>query len=317
METVVAVACAVGTAICFNLAMYFNKKAVADLPRVGLKGEKKGVLKAFLANRLMHRFMIFGLIGAGLYVVAISMAPVSIVQPIVSSGVVLLAYLAIKNLGEKPRRIDYLAIGLSVLGVILIGVSLAEGLPKKIEHDPALFWICVAVVVFLAVMVQVLMRGRTGNRQAAALGISVGLLYGIAAVFARLMIVDWGNQWSSRGVLALFTSIYLLGWLCTFVPAIIMVQAAFQRGMAIVVVPIFAGLAQLVPIVVGMVALKEPLPESAVLIAVRFVAFAFILTGTVILSRRAEEATPGGPSSRDDRRDISLNPSLSQLHFLP
>ncbi len=295
MSTVVAVACAVGTAVCFNLAMYFNKKAVAGLPRVSLRQREKGVLKAFLANRLMHRFLAFGLAGAALYVVAISMAPVSIVQPIVSSGVVLLAYLAIKNLGERPRRIDYLAIGLNVTGVILLGVSLAEGLPKDIEHDPALLWTCVGVVVGLAVLVPFLTRGRTGNRQAAALGISIGLLYGIASVFARLMVVDWGNRWSESGVLVIFSSVYLLGWLCTFVPAIVTLQAAFQRGMAVVVAPIFAGLAQLVPIAVGMIALKEPLPESAVLTALRFTGFAFILCGTIILSRRAEEASPAGP----------------------
>lgn len=295
MVTVAAVACAVGTAIFFNLAMYFNKKAVAELPSVGLREEKKGVLKAFLANRLMHRFMFFGVIGIALYVAAISMAPVSIVQPIVSSGVVLLAYLAIRNLGETPRRVDYLAIGLNVTGVILIGVSLGEGLPEKVGHDPVLFWICAGAVVVLAVLVQVVMRGRTGNRQAAALGISVGLLYGIAAVFARLMVVDWGNRWSSSGVLALFSSVYLLGWLCTFIPAIVTVQAAFQRGMAVVVAPIFTSLAQLVPIVVGMVALKEPLPDSAVLTAARFTAFALIITGTMILSRRAEEPA-GAPA---------------------
>ena len=305
MNTVLAVVCAVGTAICFNLAMYFNKKAVAELPAVGLRQEKKGVLKAFLTNRLMHRFMVFGLIGAALYVVAISMAPVSIVQPIVSSGVVLLAYLAIKNLGERPRRIDYFAIGLNITGVIFLGVSLAEGLPKDVEHDPVMLWICVALVVSLAVLVPFVTRGRTGNRQAAALGISIGLLYGIASVFARLMAVDWGNRWSSSGVLAVFSSVYLLCWLLTFIPAIITLQAAFQRGMAVVVAPIFAGLAQLVPIVVGMVALNEPLPDSALLTAVRFVGFAFILSGTIILSRRAEEAAPGSPSNTEPSNNRS------------
>jgi uncharacterized membrane protein len=293
VNTVVAIACAVGTAICFNVAMYFNKMAVAELPRVGVRSLEKGVFKAFVSNRLMHRFAVFGIIGAVLYVIAISLAPVSIVQPIVSSGVVLLAYLAIKKLGERPRRIDYFAIGLNVTGVILLGASLAEGLPKDIEHDPAALWISVAVVVGLALLVPFATRGRTGNRQAAALGVSIGLLYGIGSVFARLMVVDWGNRWSQSGPLVIFMSVYLLGWLCTFVPAIVTLQAAFQRGMAVVVAPIFAGLAQLVPIVVGMVALNEPLPESALLTALRFTGFAFILAGTVILSRRAEEAAPG------------------------
>lgn len=293
LETLVAIAFAVGTAICFYTGIYLNKKAVADLPKVGLKREEKGIVKAFVKSRTMQKAVVASVFGAGLYIVAISLAPVSVVQPIVASGVVLLAYLAIKNLGETPRRADYFAISLNITGVILIGISLSEGIPKDIEHNPEVFWICVAAVVSLALLVQVFMRGRTGTRQAAGLGISVGLLYGIGAVFARLMIVDWGNQWSSKGFLALFSSVYLIGWLVTFVPAFIMVQAAYQKGMAVVVVPIFAGLAQLVPIVVGTVALNEPLPDNPALIAARIAAFVLILSGTVILSRRAEEAAPG------------------------
>ncbi len=291
MKTLVAVLCAVGAAVFFNLSMYMNKKAVIELPKVGLKKREKGLLKAFVSHRLMWLFAAFGLFGGGLYFIAVSLAPISVVQPIISSGVVILAYLAIKNLGEKPRKIDYLAISFNITGVILIGVSLAEGLPKETKHNPSLLWLLVAAIVATAILLGLLSGRNSGERQGALLGICVGLLYGTGTVFARLMLLDWRHQWDARGLLVIFSSVFFLAWLFTFLPALITVQAAFQRGMAVVVAPIFTSLTQLVPIVVGMTALREPLPKNPFLLAARILAFLLIITGTVILSRRAQSQT--------------------------
>ncbi|MBU4178969.1 MAG: hypothetical protein KJ907_12515 [Actinobacteria bacterium] len=270
--------------------MYLQKKAVEELPSVKLKISWT-VFKAFATNKPWLIAIGISLVGGAFYSIAILLAPISVVQPIVASGIALLAYLAMKNLGERPGKADLYAIGVTVLGVILIGVSLAEGIPPEAEHDPVVLWIFAGVVALVAIIVPFLMRGG-GNRQAAGLGISVGLLFGIAAIFARLLLLDWSNQFSARGVSVLFVSIFLIGWALTLIPAFIMLQAALQRGMAVVVVPIVAGLSQLIPILGGMIALNEPFPESGVLTAVRILAFALILGATVVLARTAEESSP-------------------------
>src|SRR5450759_916828 len=77
----------------------------------------------------------------------------------------------------------------------------------------------------------------------------------------------------------------------TLVPAFIILQAALQKGQAIVVVPLLAGLSQLVPIALGMVALHEKFPKRPALSVLRIFAFALILVATVILSRRAVAVT--------------------------
>ncbi len=288
MRTFVAVLLAIAAALFFNLSMYTNKKAVLELPKVGLKKREKGIFRAFLSNRLIWLFALFGLLGGAFYFTAVSLAPISVVQPIVSSGIVILAYLAIKNLGETPRKIDYMAISFNICGVVLIGVSLAEGLPEETKHNPSVLWITVAAIVTVAIFFG-LFSGRTsGDTQGALLGICVGLLYGTGTVFARLMLLDWKHQWDARGFLVIFSSIFLLGWLFTFLPALMTVQAAFQRGMAVVVAPIFASLTQLVPIFVGMTALGEKPPANTLLLAARIIAFLLIISGTIILSRRAQ-----------------------------
>lgn len=290
MSTVLAVVSALVASALINYSMYLQKKAVDVLPAVKLE-ISWAVFKAFVTNVPWLIAVGVALLGGGLYAIALAIAPVSIVQPILGSGVALLAVLAIRNLGEKPRKIDLLAIGMSILGVVLIGVSLLEGIPENVGHDAGVLWLFTGVVAFLALVFPLLMRGG-GNRQAAGLGISVGLLFGLAAIFARLLLVDWGNRWTASGPAVLFASVFLIAWAATLLPGFITMQAALQRGMAVVVVPIVAGLSQLVPILGGMVALNEPFPESPFLTAVRLTAFALILVGTVILSRRAEETTP-------------------------
>jgi uncharacterized membrane protein len=301
MQTVLAVLLAIAGAICFNYGGYLMKVAVVKLPQVKLK-LKWSVVKAFFSNKPWLIAFGFTLLGSVFYAVAIAMAPVSIIQPIVGAGVALLAYLAIKNLGERPRRQDLIAIGMSILGVILIGISLMQGIPKKAPpYKAAILWLFTGIVVFLAVIIPFLMRGGSGNREAAGLGICVGLLYGMTAIFARLLLVDWTNQWHTKGILVLFSSVFLLAWAAVTVPAVIVLQAALQRGMAIIVMPLVAGLSQVIPIMGGMLALGEKFPTSVALTVVRIIAFCMILVATIILSRRAEETIPGEAGAEESR----------------
>lgn len=280
MKTGLAVIISIAAALLLNYAIYLQKKAVEHLPRVELK-LSWDVIKAFITNAPWMKAQAVNVSGFALYTVALSFAPVSVVEPLVASGVALLAYLAIKNLGEKPRRIDFFAIGMSVLGVVLLGLSLLEGEAETVVRHPLDVWLFAGVAIFLAVVIPLLMRG-SGNRQAVGLGISVGLFFGIAAVFTKLLLLNLGHNWVMFGV-------FLFACIATYLPAFIILQAALQKGMAVIVAPVYNGLMEFVPIVVGMVALNEAFPKSTLLSVFRVMAFCLILVGTVILSRRAEE----------------------------
>jgi len=282
MKEFFAIACAIGGALALNYAIYLEKVAVTDLPEVQFK-HFKATLTAFIKNKPWMLAQGVNIVGFTLYSVALAFAPVSIIEPIIASGVVLLAYLAIKHLGETPRRIDYVAMGMTVLGVIFIAISLAEGLPKdKLNHGWELpIWI--AVIAGLAILIPLLMRGSKA-KLSVGLGISVGLLFGLAAVFQRLVmlyLVNISTHWE------LFL-VFLVLCICTYIPAFILLQAALQKGMAIIVAPVYNGLMEFIPIAIGMAVLSEALPESNILKVIRIMAFVLIIVGTVILSQRAE-----------------------------
>jgi uncharacterized membrane protein len=277
MKAVLAICIALGASFCINYSTYMQKKAVDALPRVKLRLSWP-VIRAFITNRAWLSAMAVDALGTALFLVALIFAPVSIVEPIITAGIALLAYLAIKNLGERPGRFDFIAIGMTVLGMIFLAVSLAEGLPTEKTYNTFELWVAAAAIAALAVAVPLLLYFLKG------LAASGGLLIGLAGVFSRLLMGDFGGEWYLWLPVCMLT--YPLGFM--------LFQTSLQRGKAVVEAPIYNGLVMCVPIIVGTIALNESLPSSPFLFALRVAAFALIIVGAVILSRRA---AAGGPSA--------------------
>jgi len=286
VKTVAGILIAIASALLFNHAVYRMKISVEVLPRIEMSSSW-GVVKTFITNWPWLSAQIENIAGFILYAVALSIIPVSIVEPITAAGIVLLVYLAIRQLGEKVRPRDYAAIGMTVLGVILISLSLERGVSEAAPNYH-LFWIIAAVILGVAIAAPLLMGKKSTSVLAVALAVSGGLLDGIAGVFTRLVMINWGNDWKS-------TLVLLIVCVLAYVSAFIILQAGLQRGKAIVVAPVYNGIMELVPIVVGIVALNESFPTvngktDIFLSAMRILAFALILVGTLMLASRPEEA---------------------------
>ena len=285
MKTVAGILIAIASALLFNHAVYRMKVVVVTLPKIEMKFSW-AVVKAFITNWRWLSAQIENLMGFVLYAVAVSLIPVSIVEPITAAGICLLVYLAIRQLGEKVQPRDYIAIGMTVLGVILISLSLERGVSNA-APDYHMFWIFAMVIVGLAVVIPLFVGRGSTNAHAVAIGVSGGLLDGIAGVFLRLTMLNWGHDWRS-------TLMFLAVCVAAYVSAFILLQAGLQRGNAIVVAPVYNSIMEIVPIVVGMVALNESFPTvnghtDIFLATIRILAFVLILVGTVMLASRAEQ----------------------------
>ncbi len=292
LNSLLAIFVSLGAAAFLNYGAFYQKIAVDNLPRVELRLSWT-VAKSFITNKPWLFSMGIMTLGGILFAIAIAIAPISIVVPLVGSGVALLAYLAITRLGEQPGKKDLYAIAMSIVGVIFIAISMTGGMPEKITHDPVELWVFTGVCVGIGLLVALFTSRGTGGRQAAGLGIMVGMLFGCVGIFARLLLVDWGNRWSREGIAVIFRSVFLLPCAILLIISVITYQAALQRGMAVIVVPLVAALANVIPIIGGMWALNEHLPGSTPLATLRLLGFALILVSAVMLSRfeaTAEEA---------------------------
>jgi len=294
MKEAFAIAIAFAASFCVNFSTYLQKKAVDRLPRLKVRISWP-VIKSFVTNVPWLSAMVMDGLGTGLFMVALIWLPVSIVEPIITAGIALLAYLAIKNLGEKPGRTDFVAIGFTAVGVIFLAISLAEGLPTGKTYNPVELWAVAAATVALAVAVPLGIHLSGRGSVAAGLGVSGGLFIGIAGVFSRMLMGNFGGQWYVWLIVCLLT--YPLGFV-TF-------QAGLQRGNAVVVAPIYNALVVCVPIVVGTIALNEAMPQNGLLAAMRIAAFILIVAGSIVLSRRTESTSSVPGETATEKEDAA------------
>lgn len=215
------------------------------------------------------------------YLAALRLAPLALVQTVGAAGIAVLAFVQSGGHLGRLRRREQLATAVVVAGLVLLGLSLVGTHPGG--HEPrlgaAIVWLGAAVGGAAALTL-------TGIRltRAVALGLAAGLLFAAGDISAKLVV--YGGKWVVVVVLLIAT--YALGSL--------ELQAAFQHGDALT----SAGMATLatnaVPIAAGVVLFREDIPGGAQG-GMQVAAFATLVVGATLLNdRRMPSGSPDAPA---------------------
>jgi hypothetical protein len=203
------------------------------------------------------------------YLAALRLAPLALVQTVGASGIAVLALVETGGHPERLRRHERLGAAAAVAGLVLVALSLIGSTPADRRPQPieAVLWLgaCGGAASVVALV-------RTRVSHAAALGASAGLLFAAGDISAKLVV--FGGGWLI--VLVPLVVAYALGSL--------ELQAAFQHGDALSA----AGLATLatnaVPIAAGVVLLRQTRPGGAQGV-LELVAFGLLVVSATLLSR--------------------------------
>jgi uncharacterized membrane protein len=282
-----AVILAVIATCMINYSGYMQKRELDKLPLIGSQKPWETV-KTFVKCRPWLEAQFLQLGGTLIKGLALGLAPLSIIQPINTAGIALLAVLAITKLGEKPTTSDWVGIGTIIVGLLMLGRTLIGVETKAFSYNPLILWFF--VLLFFTVAGVSLYNGikRRDEQAPNLIAVASGVLIGLTAVIIKLGWNDFGARFWEHGFRHALLSPYL--WLVVLLPIITLVldQVAMQRGKAIVVVPITTGMSNLIPIIIGIVAMHEPLPTSGGMLFLRISSFVFIIGGAIILSLRKE-----------------------------
>ncbi|MFA5787984.1 MAG: hypothetical protein WDA71_13560, partial [Actinomycetota bacterium] len=115
----------VGTLISFT-GLTLLKRGADQVSRITW-GSGLAVVGEFFRCRIWLAGLVCEVSSLIFLTVAVSLAPVSVVQPIRSSGILLLVVLAVVYLKERPTALEKAAIALLALGLALLGLSLSSG----------------------------------------------------------------------------------------------------------------------------------------------------------------------------------------------
>jgi hypothetical protein len=253
-----------------NWAYTKEHEAAAALPPLTLRRPFRS-LGLLLGNR--GWLIGFGTETAGwlVYVAALRLAPLSLVQAVSASGIAVLALFSVHGHPGRLTLLERLAVGIALLGLLLLSFSLVGSRPSS--HTPhvaeAVVWLTASAG---AAAVLVVVRIRLSR--AAALGLAAGLLFADGDISAKL--VSFGGVWF----------LAILSLVACYAAGTSVLQAAFQHGSALTAAGIATLVTNAVPIAAGFVLFHEALPPG-VRGVLQIAAFASIVASAALLGSSA------------------------------
>ncbi len=287
MKLYLAIVLAFIATICANYALYMQKRELNVLPLISSK-HLFATLKVLFTNIPWLQAQGLFFLGTFIQAVAMGLAPLSIVEPINSSGVCLLALLAIYKLGEKAGPMDWAGIFSILGGLLMLGISLVGQKHEATLHNQFVLWFLIILLFSIAMASFVNAVRKRGAREPIFIAIGTGMLVGINAILIKLGVQDFAARFWNESLGSALSSPYLWLALLLAVSTFFLNQVSLQRGKAIIVVPILNGLSNLIPIFMGIVALGEGFPRSGLLILMRLGSFLLIIGGAILLSLTKE-----------------------------
>ncbi len=266
------IAAAVGASCLYNASIALQALEVREVPR------ELSLRPSLLGRLLRNRRWLFatglGLLGWPLEIVALLLAPLTVVGPCLASGLILLLWLGATRLGEAPGRREVMAVAAIVLGVAGVAWAAPE---RTTEHASSGAVALALALVALPIAAPYVLRSRASAAGMLAV-VAAGFGYAWTAIASKLL----SDELATGAVLV------AAAWLATAaiseVLALLSEMSALQRRPATHVAPVMFAVQVLVPVLLAPLIFGEswgatPLGGTALL---AFMAVA--IGGTVLLA---------------------------------
>lgn len=266
---------AVAASALYNTSIALQALEAREVPEEHLL--RPSLLGRLLRNRRWLVATGLGLAGWPLEIAALLLAPLTVVQPCLASGLILLLWLGVKRLGERPGRREWIAVAAIVAGVA--GVALAA--PQRTTDHAGTGAITLALlIVAIPIVLPYVLRRRAAVAGSLAV-ISAGCGYAWTAIASKLLTDE----------LAAGTLLAAIAWLATAALseslALLSEMSALQRRPATQVAPAMFAVQVLVPVLLAPLIFSEPWGSTPLGGAVLVAAIAVAVAGTILLAGSA------------------------------
>jgi drug/metabolite transporter (DMT)-like permease len=276
-----AFACAVAT----QLGFLYKHKGACAAPKVDIRRPLKTV-KSLFSSRWFAIGMAVALGAWLLHVAAMALAPISVVQAVLSTGVVILAVLAERLFGFEVGRRQWIGVAMTAAGLMLLVVTLPAHSGSHSSFSLAgMISFEAGMLAIGALLITGPRIGAPDHHHGVMLGAAAGVLFGVSDVAIKALTGLDG-----------FASIVLSPWLpVTIIASVVAFYASargLQDGEAVPVIASTSTAANVSTIMGGIVVFGDPMPGDAVGIALQMFAFVLVVVAALIVPPplRAAEA---------------------------
>jgi drug/metabolite transporter (DMT)-like permease len=230
-----------------------------------------------------------------LHVAAISLAPLSVVQAVLSGGLVLLAVMADRLFGFSVGPRQWLGLAMTCIGLILLGITLPA------SHGASSSFSVTAMIAFEAGLFGLgalfIMGPRLGGpaeHHGIMLAAAAGILFGVCNIGVKALTGIVGDGGVLGVILSPWTWVALTGSAAAFYAS----ARSLQDGDAVPVIAITGTAANIATIAGGIIVFGDPIPNDTLGIVLQATAFVLVIVASALTPApvRAARAAAGAPA---------------------
>jgi hypothetical protein len=263
-----ALACALAT----NVGFLFKHRGACAAPPVDIRHPLR-TARCLFGARLFAVGMAVAT-GAWLFhVAAMAIAPLSMVQAVLAGGVVLLAIMAERMFGLRISRRQWIGIGLTAVGLILLGFSLpaVHGAHSRFSVPGMIAF----ETVLLLAGTLLIMGPRIGaphEHHGFMLGAAAGILFGVSDIAIKAI----SGMVGAHGALGL-ASPWTVVTVAASIAAFYASAKGLQDGEAVPVIAVTGTAANVAGIIGGIIVFGDPLSGHPVALLAECLAFTLVV----------------------------------------
>jgi drug/metabolite transporter (DMT)-like permease len=266
---------ALGCAIATQLGFLYKHRGANEAPSVDIRHPLASG-KSLFASKWFAIGMAIALGAWLLHVAALALAPMSVVQAVLSTGVVMLAVLAERIFGFEVGRRQWAGVAMTAVGLLLLIITLPSASGAHSAYSLA------GMISFEAGMLAIGFLLISGPRLGAPdhhhgimLGAAAGTLFGVSDVAIKALTGLGG-----------VTEVLLSPWLTVTVIASVVAFYASARGMqdgdAVPVIAATSTAANVSCILGGIVVFGDPMPSDTLGIVLQAFAFGLVIVAALV-----------------------------------
>jgi drug/metabolite transporter (DMT)-like permease len=212
-----------------------------------------------------------------LHVGALALAPLSIVQAVMSGGIVFLAVLGERYFGFHLGQWQWVGVTMTGAGLAVIGFTGGGATRPQHSSLAALIAVESAIVAVAAALLAISTHRRVPHRtEGLLLGLGAGALFGVSNVAIKFLTHADGPI---HGLVSPWTLTALISGAISFYAS----ARSLQLGPAVEVIAFTSVAANLAALIGGVLVFDEPIGSGALEIGARFIAFCLVIAGAALM----------------------------------
>ena len=262
-----------------NLGFFFKYRGANSVPKVRVMHPLRSARELY-SSKWFALGMLIATSSWGLHVVALSLAPMSVVQVALAAGMVFIAVMAERMFGFKVGRRQWLGLFAMAAGLILLGVTLPAMHGSHSQFSQA------AMIGFEAGLFALggllIMGPRMGGpveHHGVMLAAASGVLFGVSDTAIKALTGITG----AHGFLGLATSPWLAVAVLASIVAFYSSARALQEGDAVPVIAVTGTAANIAGIAGGIAVFGDPIAASPSGVVLQALAFLLVVVASALM----------------------------------